>query len=105
MTTETQVHLPAQEIAEFCKRWQVRELALFGSVLSDDFTPESDIDVLVTFDADARIGLPALVRMQKELKSILGRDVDLVPRDAIEQSSNERRRLRILESARVVYAA
>jgi hypothetical protein len=105
MGTELKVSLPEGEIDAFCKRWKVRELAVFGSALRDDFRPDSDIDLLVTFDADAVIGLPALVRMQKELKALLGRDVDLVPRDAVEGSSNEPRRRRILESARVVYAA
>lgn len=78
---------------------------MFGSALRDDFRPDSDVDLLVTFEANAAIGLPALVRMQKELQAMLGHDVDLIPRESVEGSLNEPRRRRILESARVVYAA
>lgn len=61
------VTIPKKEIATFCHRWKVVELALFGSVLRDDFTPESDMDVLVTFVPDAKISLFDMVQMQIEL--------------------------------------
>jgi uncharacterized protein len=99
------IEIPQDEIAEFCRRWQIVELALFGSVLRDDFRADSDIDVLVRFAPQARHTLLDMVRMQKELEQILGRDVDLVERAAIEQSRNYIRRRAILESAEVVHAA
>ena len=91
------------EITAFCKRWQIAELALFGSVLRDDFGPESDIDVLVTFHPEAEHGLMALVTMEKELGQLLGRKVDLVNRRGVERSRNYIRRRAILESAETLY--
>ena len=93
------------EIAAFCRRWQVVELALFGSALRDDFGPDSDIDLLVSFDPDARPTLFDVVRMQEELSRVLGRKVDLVTRRAVATSRNYIRRRAILGSAQVVYAA
>ena len=91
-------------IAEFCKRWHIREMALFGSVLRDDYDRESDIDVLVEFEPD---GVPGLqfVSMASELSELLGRPVDVLTRFAIERSPNYIRRKEILESAEVIYAA
>ncbi len=97
------IAIPAEGIAAFCERWQVTELALFGSVLRDDFSPESDIDVLVTFDDGARHTLFDMVRMEEELKEIFGRDVDMVSRRGIERSRNHLRRRAILESAETVH--
>lgn len=93
------------EIAAFCRRWQVVELALFGSALRDDFGPDSDIDLIVSFDPDARPTLFDVVRMQEELSRVLGRKVDLVTRRAVETSRNYIRRRAILGPAQVVYAA
>ena len=70
-------------IKAFCRRWQVAELALFGSVLREDFRPDSDVDVLVRFLPETRHSLLDLVRMQEELEGILGRKVDLVEKSAI----------------------
>jgi len=92
-------------IAPFCDRWNIRELALFGSALREDFGPESDVDVLVTFRDDADWSLLDMVRMQEDLSSIVGRSVDLVNRESIERSRNWIRRNAILESAVPVYAA
>lgn len=78
---------------------------MFGSALRDDFGPESDIDVLVTFETDARPTLFDHVEMQDELKGILNRDVDLVSRRGIERSRNPIRREEILGSAEVIYVA
>jgi hypothetical protein len=73
----THVDIPKQRIAEFCRRNHIRRLALFGSVLRDDFGPESDVDVLVEFEAGARVGLLRLAGIEIELGEILGRKVDL----------------------------
>ena len=99
------IDLDTERIKEFCMRWKIAEFALFGSVLRDDFRPESDVDVLVTFAADARWTLFDHVQMQDELRSILGRGVDLVSRRGIERSPNYIRRRAILDSAEVIYAA
>lgn len=99
------VEIPSERIAAFCERWQVGELALFGSVLRDDFGPDSDIDVLATFRKEARHTLFDMVRMERELKAIFGREVDLVERADIERSPNYLRRRAILQSPETIYAA
>jgi len=105
MVTIAKIQIPEEKIADFCRRWKIREFALFGSVLRDDFGPDSDVDVLVTFAEDARWSLFDIVRMEDELKELLGREVDLSERRAVEQSDNYIRRRRILGSARTVYVA
>jgi len=102
---EKPIAIPQDEIADFCRRWRVTELALFGSILRQDFGPGSDVDVLVSFAPDARWSLFDLVRMEDELRVILGREVDLVERVAVEQSENYIRRKSILSNLEVVYAA
>ncbi len=99
------ISLQSDRIAAFCERWQVTELALFGSVLRDDFGPDSDIDLLVAFAKEARHSLFDMVRMEEELREIFGREVDLVERAGIERSRNYLRRKAILESAETIYAA
>ena len=94
-----------EAIAEFCRKWRITELALFGSVLRDDFGPSSDVDVLVRFEEPVRWGLFAFGDMEDELAAILGRRVDLVTRAAIEESENYIRRRAILGSAQTIYAA
>ena len=91
-------------VAEFCQRWQVAELSVFGSVLRDDFNRESDIDVLVEFEPGCVPGIQ-FVSMASELSHLLGRPVDVLTRSAVERSPNYIRRRRILESAEVIYAA
>lgn len=97
--------ISSQELAAFCERWQVTELRLFGSVLRDDFGPDSDIDVLVNFAGEARHSLFDLVDMEQELKAIFGRKVDLVERTDVERSENYIRRKAVLQSAETIYAA
>jgi len=97
--------LPQEQMAQFCQRWQITELALFGSVLRLDFRAESDIDVLVTFAPEAQWSLLDHVEMQDELEAILGRPVDLLTRAGIERSQNYLRRRAILNSAEVIYAS
>ena len=70
------IEIPRERIEAFCHANGIRRLALFGSVLRDDFTPQSDVDVLVEFQPWVRVGL-AFIRLQDELSSILGRQVDL----------------------------
>jgi predicted nucleotidyltransferase len=89
------------KLTELCRRRQVSELALFGSVLNDNFGPESDVDVLVTFAPDAHPSLFDLVEMREDLKDIFGREVDLVEKAGLR---NPFRRRAILETAEVVYA-
>jgi predicted nucleotidyltransferase len=105
MISTVRIPLPEVAVEEFCRRWQISELSLFGSVLREDFGPESDIDVLVTFGPGARWSLFDMVHMQSELADILGRRVDLVERKAVEQSENYIRRKRILGSLLPVYVA
>jgi predicted nucleotidyltransferase len=100
-----QIDLPMEQIADFCQRWKITEFALFGSVLRDDFRPDSDIDVLVTFAPDAEWSLFDHMHAEEELSQLLGRDVDLVSRRAVEESRNYIRRKAILRSARTIYVA
>jgi predicted nucleotidyltransferase len=104
MKINGRLEIPDEAIAEFCRKWRITEFALFGSVLTDDFRPDSDVDVLVRFEKDAPWSLYEIVDMKEELARLLGRDVDLAEREAVEQSRNPFRRHSILSSARVVYA-
>ena len=97
------IELTVNQIAEFCQKWQVTELALFGSVLRDDFRPDSDIDVMVQFHPDAHPTFFDLTYMEDELKILFQRDVDLVTRKGIETSRNYLRRKAILSSTQVIY--
>ena len=93
------------QIAGFCRRWQISELALFGSVLRDDFGPGSDVDVLVTFVPDTKWSLLDHVRMEQELAGLLGCRVDLLTKRAVERSPNWMLRREILSTAEVIYDA
>ena len=99
------VDLPRDRLAAFCRRWSITEMALFGSVLRDDFRTDSDVDILVTFDPGSQWGLLDHAAMQDELSELLGRKVDLVTRRAVEASSNSLRREAILASLEPVYVA
>ena len=94
--------IPRKRIAEFCKRWNITEFALFGSVLRDDFRPDSDIDVLVSIDPKAHIGLFEIAQMGIELEEMFKRPVDLVEKEGLR---NPYRRSEILNTAKVIYAA
>ncbi len=98
------IELPMEQIQAFCDRWQSIEFALFGSVLRDDFRPDSDLDVLVTFAPDAKRGLSETLQMRDELRTMFDRSVDLIVKAAIGQSENWLRRKNILESAQVIDA-
>ncbi len=99
--TEPRIDIPEGKIAEFCRRHRVRSLSLFGSVLREDFDTDSDVDVLVEFESDAQVGFIAMSRMQRELSALLGRPVDLVPRDGLKPIIREA----VLSSAEELYAA
>lgn len=101
----SRIGVPMNVIESFCDRWQVEELALFGSVLRNDFGPDSDIDVLIRFKTEGTPSLFGIAEMERELVELLAHRVDLVNRAAIEESRNFIRRKAILESAQVVYAA
>lgn len=88
-------------LGELCRKWHVAELSLFGSVLRDDFGPDSDVDVLVTFEPDARIGFIGMGQFADELSQMFGRKVDLVPKDGLKPLIKDE----VLSSAHPLYAA
>jgi len=96
----TQIMLPNDKITEFCRRNRVKSLAVFGSVLRADFRSDSDIDVLVEFERDAKVGFLAMGRMQRELTELFQRQVDLVPKDGLKPVIRDA----VLASAEVLYA-
>ncbi len=102
---QPKIDIPRDRIEAFCRRWKIVEFSLFGSVLRDDYGPDSDVDVLVSFAPEARWTLFDLVHMEDELAQIFRRNVDLVLKSGIERSENWIRKRAILESAQVVYAA
>ncbi len=102
MPSQARVPLPLDLIEAFCRKWRIDELALFGSVLRDDFSLESDVDVLVTFSPDAQLSLLDFVTMKEELQEILHRPVDLVSKGGLR---NPFRRHEILNTRQIVYAA
>jgi predicted nucleotidyltransferase len=96
------IPIDGDKIAAFCRKWRIAELALFGSVLREDFHPDSDVDVLVTFSLGGGVTFDNRVEMLEELALILGREVDLVENGAIR---NPFRRHSILTTKEIVYAA
>ncbi len=88
-----------EKLRDFCRRWKITEFSLFGSVVREDFGPESDVDVMVTFAADAHWSLFDMSDMYEELKVLFGREVDLLTRRAVEGSLNPIRKTSILNSA------
>ena len=99
------IEVDQARLAGFCRRHRIKKLAFFGSVLRDDFGPDSDIDVLATFAPGSARTLAAVSQKQQEIEALLGRPVDLVDRQSIERSPNYLRRRAILASARTVYSA
>jgi uncharacterized protein len=92
------------QIIQFCQRWHITEFALFGSILRDDFQPDtSDVDVLVVFSPEARKGLSEWIAMQDELAALFERKVNLVNKAAIQENHNWIRRRNILDTAQVIY--
>lgn len=91
------------DISRFCQEWRIVDLSLFGSVLREDFTSESDLDLLATFEAGSEWGLFDHVQMQQELERLLGRKVDLISRRALDQTQNPLLRDEILRTAQVIF--
>jgi hypothetical protein len=96
------IDMPERELAALAERWQIEQLAVFGSVTRDDFDQASDVDVLVTFAPDVRWTLWDFADLKEQLERLFGRPVDLVEKRALR---NPYRRQHILSTARVVYAA
>ena len=105
MKDEIQLSVSHDRIRAFCEKWKIIEFAFFGSVLTDAFRPDSDVDVLVDFAADAEWGLFDMVHMEDELRALFGRKVDLLTRRGVLASENYLMRQSILSGARTVYAA
>lgn len=102
---DIKIDLPLEELGKFCVKWKITELSVFGSVLRDDFGSDSDLDFLVSFDPESQWSLLDHAQMELDLKKMLGRDVDLVSRRAIETSHNPIRKRKILQTAQTIYAA
>jgi predicted nucleotidyltransferase len=103
--TDLERRLPIEELHAFCERWKVRELSVFGSVLTDRFGPDSDVDFLVTWQHGAEWSWFQRFEARRELERIVKRRVDLVERSTVEASRNWIRRQDILQSARTIHAA
>jgi len=101
MNDAAPLRISSEELTNFCRRYKVRELALFGSMLGPNYSPDSDIDLLVSFEPAARVTFLTLAKMQRELEALLRRPVDLVPKDGLKPVI----RNQVLATARVLYAA
>lgn len=95
------ITIPKAELEALCRRYRVRQLSLFGSVLREDFGPQSDVDMLVEFGPDAAVGFLTLSRMARDLSNLLGRPVDLVPRSGLKPAIRDA----VLREEQVIYAA
>jgi predicted nucleotidyltransferase len=101
MTLSSGIELPSERIADICRRYGVRELAVFGSAARGNLRPDSDVDILVDFESDARIGLVKFASLSEELEGLVGRKVDLVTKTGLKQ----RVRSEVLGEAQLVYSA
>lgn len=101
----SRIPVPHDKLDELCERWNLTQIWLFGSILRDDFRPDSDVDVLVSYNERARPSLFTLAKMERDFEEIFGRKVDLGERRGVEQSRNEIRKTRILASARLIHEA
>lgn len=104
MTTPTiHIDVPMDDIRAFCERWGIVKFAFFGSVLRDDFGPESDLDVLAWFNPDSQHTLLDHIRMEQELTDLFEKKVEIVNRKALDEDHNRERALAILEGAHVIW--
>ena len=101
MSTFTET-VDSAALAEFCRRWKIRRLELFGSVLDKGMEEAHDVDFLYEFEPDAKIGFE-FVALCEELEELIGKPVDMISRRAVEESRNDIRRKAILSSTRLVY--
>ena len=99
--TNSKIEIPEDQLFDICRRNQIKRLALFGSVLKDEFNSDSDVDLLVLFDPQAKIGFMALGRMKREFSELFQRPVDLVPQNGLKPLIREQ----VLASAEEIYAA
>ena len=99
MIVHDRIEISEEQLADICRRYHVRELSLFGSVLRDDFGNDSDIDVLVAFEPDAQVGLFKYYDLQQELQQLLGRSIDLVPKDGLKPIIRDE----VLATAEVIF--
>ncbi|NCQ17846.1 MAG: hypothetical protein COZ80_13140 [Ignavibacteria bacterium CG_4_8_14_3_um_filter_37_9] len=95
--------LNSETITSFCHSWKIKEFSFFGSYLRDDFTPQSDVDILIDLPQNHGLGLFEFVRMKEELEKMLGRKVDLLTKSSVLKSKNSIRRDEILKSHKVIY--
>ena len=102
MINKTPLKVPDEVIRSFCRKWQIEELALFGSILRDDLRSDSDVDVLATFASDAKWSVFDHARMREELSTLLGREADVVETTGLR---NPFRRHEILTTRKIIYAA
>lgn len=100
MLPET-IRAKQEQLTEVCRRYRIRELSLFGSMARGDFNDQSDVDLLVEFEPEMEVGFLTLSRLHRELSSILGRPIDLVPKLGLKPAIKQE----VLESAELVYAA
>jgi predicted nucleotidyltransferase len=101
MNDAVSLHIPFEAFVDLYRRYQVRALALFGAMLRQDYRLDSDVDLLTSFALAARVTFLTLARMQREFEALLGRKVDLVPKDGLKPIFREY----ILATERVLYAA
>lgn len=102
--TDLRLLIDHERLQAFCRKWGIRELDVFGSVLRDDFGPESDIDFLATFESGTRYGLAELLDMEDELSALVGRRIDLVDRRQLEgRETNPYRKASILRYKQPLY--
>lgn len=98
---EPELVIPQDKLEAICARYAIHELAIFGSAVTVSFRPESDVDLLVEFKPEAHVGFLMLSRLQRELSSLLNRQVDLVPKKGLKDHIKKE----VLTSAKVLYAA
>ena len=103
--TLNNINIPEEQLSQICRKYLVKELAVFGSALNGDFKENSDIDLLYTFQDKAEHSLFSKVRIKKDLENLFGRSADLISRRAIENSRNIYRKKAILQHIKVIYAA
>jgi predicted nucleotidyltransferase len=101
MIPKLPLEIPDEVIERFCRKWNIEELAVFGSALRSDFKPDSDLDLLATFSKDAKWSVFDHSRMSEELSTLLGRRVDIVEKADL---NNPFRRTEILATRKVIYA-
>ncbi len=103
MLNKLPITIPENQLRDFSERWQIEKIALFGSVLREDFSDESDVDVLVRFEEGHQHTLFDLVTIEDELSTLLGYPIDLGTYASVEQDRNYLRRNEILNSLRTIY--